>query len=152
TEVPVSGMPTRLMQARVNPMANPANPGAAARPVTSNTTSTSSAVSTTSTTKAPPPLIVLPQPFVPNTPVRSVTPPQLTSAFSAAPLIRPPSPWASTYVPASTGSIRPDSSTPRVTAGLTWHPDTGPIVYANANSTSPNANETPTAPIRSMPN
>jgi len=42
--------------------------------------------------------------------------------------------------------IRPDTKKPRVTAGLTWQPDMGPSVYANARSTNPKASAVVTTP------
>ena len=45
----------------------------------------------------------------------------------------------------------PRSSTPSVTAGLTWQPDTGPIEYASASRTRPKVKATPAAPMVSIP-
>src|SRR3954453_18656523 len=45
----------------------------------------------------------------------------------------------------------PESQTPRVTAGLTWQPEIGPMADARASSTSPKASATPTTPDRSPP-
>ena len=44
---------------------------------------------------------------------------------SAAPTTAPTT-WAIQYATASVGVIPLRISTPSVTAGLTWHPDTGP--------------------------
>src|SRR4051794_15383753 len=45
--------------------------------------------------------------------------------------------------------MRRETSSPSVTAGLMWQPETGPTAYAIASSESPNANATPRFPILS---
>src|SRR3954454_17331071 len=52
---------------------------------------------------------------------------------------------------ASVREIPRDSSTPRVTAGFTWQPETGPRAYARASSTRPKARATTTGPPVLMP-
>ena len=47
---------------------------------------------------------------------------------------------------ASAAGIRPESHTPMVTAGFTWHPEMGPSTYARASNTKPNASAVATTP------
>ncbi len=108
-------------------MASPAKPGAAARPVTCSTTKTSRNVSAASMTNAPGPLTAAPQPLAPSEPVWSATWPNVVMPFSSAAATMPPRIWAHQYAPASARVMPRDSSTPRVTAGLMWQPDVGPM-------------------------
>src|SRR5579863_3102839 len=45
--------------------------------------------------------------------------------------------------------MRPATKTPRLTAGLMWHPETGPMPYAAQTSPRPKANAMPTIPTLS---
>ena len=47
--------------------------------------------------------------------------------------------------------MRPVSSAPTVTAGLTWLPETGPIRYTSASSVRPNAKAVTTTPAATLP-
>src|SRR5580704_7517869 len=46
--------------------------------------------------------------------------------------------------------MRPASRAPIVTAGLTWHPDTGPIRYTSDSSVRPNASAVATTPAATL--
>src|SRR5271155_783921 len=59
----------------------------------------------------------------------------------------PPTICAMIYPGAYFASNFPLSRSPNVTAGLIWHPDTGPIAYTIARSENPKANATPAKPI-----
>ena len=51
------------------------------------------------------------------------------------------------YDPAEAADMRPSSNCPSVTAGFTWHPEIGPIVYTSSSSVRPNARATKPPPI-----
>src|SRR5947209_17852236 len=59
---------------------------------------------------------------------------------------RPPTNCAPQYPAASRSPMRPETTNPSVTAGLTFAPETGPSVYASARSTRPNARAVATTP------
>src|ERR1700691_4624715 len=54
---------------------------------------------------------------------------------------------ATMYAPASLALIFLARNTPRVTAGFTWQPEIGPMVYTMASSERPKAAATPAKPI-----
>src|SRR5271156_2520646 len=47
--------------------------------------------------------------------------------------------------------MRPEAMKPRVTAGLTWQPEIGPMAYTRATSTNPKARAVATTPAAMLP-
>src|SRR3954453_23470803 len=76
--------------------------------------------------------------------------PLVRSCSTPAPAM-PPGAWAIQECAASVVVIPRESSTPRVTAGLMWHPEMGPSAYASASRVRPKANATPNSPIDLIP-
>ncbi len=151
TEVPVSGMPTRWITARAMPIGRPSKPTTATLCVTASTTKTSRNVRITSARKAPPRLMCTaeraPQPLLPN--VSSVLSPGTVwaSQYSSPAPTMPPTSCAIQYSMAVRPVMRRASSMPRVTAGLTWAPETGPSAYATAKRTKPKESAMPRTPM-----
>lgn len=130
TDVPVSGMPTRWTTASAMPMGRPSKPTTATRWVTASTTKTKRNVRITSVTKAPKMLMPTadryPYPLVPKCPCVLRPGTCLAMRKSSAEPTMAPANWATQYSTAWR-PIRPASSMPRVTAGLMWEPEIGPI-------------------------
>ena len=72
----------------------------------------------------------------------STTSPAVVMSLSSSAPTMAPTTCAIQYAPASRALMPPRSSTPSVTAGLTWQPDTGPIEYASASRTRPKVKAT----------
>ena len=131
---------------RVSPIARPANfPAPFSGSVVPSTTRTNMNVNTASAMKACSAIPSL-KLFDPVDVGPSCAPVETRAKSTAEPMTAPMT-WKSMYIPASFPLILPLRYTPRVMAGLIWHPEMPPIVYAMATTASPNASATPKVPV-----
>src|SRR5574344_1667746 len=142
TDVPVIGITQMGTIIKERPMASPAKlPAPFFASVVPSTTSTKIQVKIISVTRPASCETPDAQALAPVWVAVTSTPHERMRKSRAEP-IKPPITWKIMYIAASFPDMRPLKNTPSVMAGLIWHPEIPPMVYAIVTTETPKATAT----------